>query len=171
MKYAKWKAVEIDRCLKSGITPTPGPPGGEEGEEFGFFDGFGENPQAPPPGFNVYPPEGEPHIPPGAQQVLPPAPKPIPRPRQNLPQDPQPPPQAVYHPPPPSQGGHVPPPQPVYPQPPSSYHVPAQVGPTDIARAQKLCKFASSALDYDDVTGAVEYLGKAMKLLTTGKED
>ena len=26
-KYAKWKAVEIDRCLKNGIPPTPGPPG------------------------------------------------------------------------------------------------------------------------------------------------
>lgn len=29
-KYAKWKAVEIDRCLKNGITPTPGPPGSDQ---------------------------------------------------------------------------------------------------------------------------------------------
>lgn len=40
MSYAKWKAVEIDRCLKNGIVPTPGPPGGEEqGADAGFDPG------------------------------------------------------------------------------------------------------------------------------------
>ena len=38
MSYAKWKAVEIDRCLKNGITPTPGPPGGDSIEDFNFPD-------------------------------------------------------------------------------------------------------------------------------------
>jgi vacuolar protein sorting-associated protein VTA1 len=31
-RYARWKAVEIDRCLKNGIPPTPGPPGEGGGE-------------------------------------------------------------------------------------------------------------------------------------------
>ena len=38
MSYAKWKAVEIDRCLKNGITPTPGPPGGDSVEDFNIPD-------------------------------------------------------------------------------------------------------------------------------------
>ena len=59
MKYAKWKAVEIDRCLKTGVTPTPGPPGGIEDDEFGTIgEGGGEydpnDVQQPPPiGFNM----------------------------------------------------------------------------------------------------------------------
>lgn len=159
MKYAKWKAVEIDRCLKSGITPTPGPPGGEEGQEFGAFGDFGgDTNYTPQVGFNVQPPEEEPRIPPGAQQVFPPAPKPVPRPRQNVPQEPQPPPQVPV-------ASFQPEPSPQL----SASAV--QLGPAEIAQAQKFCKFASSSLDYDDVQGAVEYLGKAMKLLKTGKED
>ena len=36
MKYSKWKAAEITRCLNNGISPTPGPPGGLENEgEYG----------------------------------------------------------------------------------------------------------------------------------------
>lgn len=44
------------------------------------------------------------------------------------------------------------------------------LGPDEMAKAQKYCKFAASALDYDDGTGAIEYLNKALNLLTTGKE-
>ena len=39
-----------------------------------------------------------------------------------------------------------------------------------IARAQKLSKFAVSSLDYDDVAGAIENLQKALSVLQTGKE-
>ena len=45
-----------------------------------------------------------------------------------------------------------------------------QLGPEEIAKAQKMCKFAVSALDYEDVTGAIEYLNKSLHLLKTGKE-
>ena len=45
-----------------------------------------------------------------------------------------------------------------------------QLGPAEIAKAQKLCKFASSALEYEDVQGAIEYLSQATKLLQTGKD-
>lgn len=39
-----------------------------------------------------------------------------------------------------------------------------------VARAQKLAKFAVSSLDYDDVLGAVEMLQKSLRVLQTGKE-
>lgn len=40
----------------------------------------------------------------------------------------------------------------------------------DYQRAMKLCKFASSALQYEDPTTAIDNLTKALTLLTTGKE-
>lgn len=166
MKYAKWKAVEIDRCLKNGITPTPGPPGEQP------FEDEATGPAAPI-GFNVQPPD--PYPGPGYGSDQPPAPsssntnywdqtpqpsqeaKPTPKPRQSAP-----PPQAT-----PSYdqygGGYT------ESQPPSAT-TGVQLGPHEITRAQKLCKFASSALEYEDVQGAIEYMEKAMKLLKTGKE-
>lgn len=39
-----------------------------------------------------------------------------------------------------------------------------------LTKAQKYCKFAGSALNYDDVKSAIENLEKALHLLTTGKE-
>lgn len=42
--------------------------------------------------------------------------------------------------------------------------------PEDFTRAQKYCKYAGSALQYEDVATAVQNLQKALKLLTTGKE-
>ncbi|EDL03487.1 RIKEN cDNA 1110059P08, isoform CRA_a [Mus musculus] len=42
--------------------------------------------------------------------------------------------------------------------------------PEDFARAQKYCKYAGSALQYEDVGTAVQNLQKALRLLTTGRE-
>ncbi|XP_041106396.1 vacuolar protein sorting-associated protein VTA1 homolog [Polyodon spathula] len=42
--------------------------------------------------------------------------------------------------------------------------------PEDYTRAQKYCKYAGSALQYEDVGAAVQNLQKALKLLTTGRE-
>uniref|UniRef100_A0A8C7ECS6 Vacuolar protein sorting-associated protein VTA1 homolog n=1 Tax=Nothoprocta perdicaria TaxID=30464 RepID=A0A8C7ECS6_NOTPE len=42
--------------------------------------------------------------------------------------------------------------------------------PEDFARAQKYCKYAGSALQYEDVSTAVQNLQKALKLLLTGRE-
>ena len=36
VKYAKWKAIYISRCLKNGETPVPGPVAGTDAEEFDF---------------------------------------------------------------------------------------------------------------------------------------
>ena len=167
MKYAKWKAVEIDRCLKNGITPTPGPPGEQSLED----EATGP---APPVGFNIQPPDPYPGPSYGGSSDPPPGPpssdtsywdqppqpsqetKPTPKPRQTAP-----PPQAT-----PSYdqygGGSMAPP-------PATTRV--QLGPHEITSAQKLCRFASSALEYEDVQGAMEYLEKAMRLLKTGKEE
>ena len=40
-----------------------------------------------------------------------------------------------------------------------------------MARAQKLCKFAISALDYQDTNTAVDNLTKALTLIQTGREN
>lgn len=42
--------------------------------------------------------------------------------------------------------------------------------PEDFTRAQKYCKYAGSALQYEDVATAIQNLQKALKLLTSGKE-
>ena len=39
-----------------------------------------------------------------------------------------------------------------------------------ITKAQKYCKFASSALNYDDISEAITNLEKALKLLRTGQD-
>ncbi|KAJ6660165.1 hypothetical protein lerEdw1_018092 [Lerista edwardsae] len=57
---------------------------------------------------------------------------------------------------------------------PSLYNIQAAgeicLTPEDFARAQKYCKYAGSALQYEDVSTAVQNLQKALKLLTTGRE-
>lgn len=42
--------------------------------------------------------------------------------------------------------------------------------PEEVQKAQKYCKYAASALNYDDIKNAVDYLSKALLLLQTGKE-
>ncbi|XP_046688818.1 vacuolar protein sorting-associated protein VTA1 homolog [Homalodisca vitripennis] len=42
--------------------------------------------------------------------------------------------------------------------------------PDQISKAQKYCKWAGSALNYDDVPEAISNLQKALKLLTTGED-
>lgn len=45
-----------------------------------------------------------------------------------------------------------------------------QLSPEDFTKAQRFCKYAGSALQYEDVGTAIQNLQKALKLLTTGKE-
>lgn len=44
------------------------------------------------------------------------------------------------------------------------------LSPEDFTKAQKYCKYAGSALQYEDVGTAIQNLQKALKLLATGKE-
>ncbi|XP_070808273.1 vacuolar protein sorting-associated protein VTA1 homolog [Pituophis catenifer annectens] len=163
-KYARWKATYIHNCLKNGETPQSGPVGMEE-----EFDYENEQASSPTPSSQ----ESEPsstfqssniptssfsgiHIPPGAHAPA------------NTPAE-------VPH----STGETS---NPIQPTPqnvplvdPSLYNVQPAAGeirltPEDFARAQKYCKFAGSALQYEDVSNAVQNLQKALKLLTTGRE-
>ncbi|KAM3602682.1 uncharacterized protein V6R79_008764 [Siganus canaliculatus] len=185
-KYARWKATYIHTCLKSGQTPQAGPIAmDEDGEadEFGaagfsdqgfshgasFKDGSSSDPDqsagpAPGIGFTSGPgagPSGPPttnfnniHIPPGAHAPantpaeLPPptadAVKPVPLPRTMPSVDP-----SLLD--AQQQGG-------------------VQLSAQDFTQAQKYCKYAGSALQYEDVGTAVQNLQKALKLLTTGHE-
>ncbi|XP_005732831.1 vacuolar protein sorting-associated protein VTA1 homolog isoform X1 [Pundamilia nyererei] len=191
-KYARWKATYIHNCLKNGETPQPGPIGmgeDEEADEFGAegFSGLGlshggsfrggppsqasedqDHSSVPGPapgiGFASGPgsaPSGPPttnynniHIPPGAHapantpaELPPPAAeavKPVPMPRSVPTVDPT---LLSAQ----QQGG-------------------IQLSPEDFTKAQKYCKYAGSALQYEDVGTAIQNLQKALKLLTTGKE-
>lgn len=70
LKYAKWKAAYIHKCLKSGETPVPGPAGGDGEAEGGGGDStyppYPSNTQQPP----GYPPNTQqpPGYPPNTQQ-------------------------------------------------------------------------------------------------------
>ncbi|XP_029966295.1 vacuolar protein sorting-associated protein VTA1 homolog isoform X1 [Salarias fasciatus] len=191
-KYARWKATYIHNCLKNGETPQAGPIGmDEDGEadEFGAEGFSGQGPSysgsfrggppsqtyddqdqslgpGPSAGIGFTPsvapgPSGPPttnynniHIPPGAHapantpaELPPPTAepvKPVPMPRSVPSVDP-----TLLNAQP--QGG-------------------VQLSPEDFTKAQKFCKYAGSALQYEDVGTAIQNLQKALKLLTTGKE-
>lgn len=169
MKYAKWKAVEITKCQKNGITPTPGPPGGMGDEE-------GATGYDPAP--SLYPPSQPGDASTSYYSV---GDKPVPKPRHTVrPDYPDLDSEASSTPPQdtPSYGFSLQPdPQPVgvgvggvalggaMAAVGGGGEAVTSVGPEVTAKAQKLCKFASSALDYEDVTGAVEYLEEALALL------
>ncbi|XP_072906541.1 vacuolar protein sorting-associated protein VTA1 homolog [Hemitrygon akajei] len=173
-KYAKWKAAYIHNCLKNGETPKSGPIGMEnefenENEDDASLpqSSLSNDPAAAMPSSDLSniqnPAANHPssnfstiHIPPGAHA---PANTPAEVPSNSvLPNTPtvQPGPQSV----------------PIID--PSLYSVKPQgevrLTPEDYARAQKYCKYAGSALQYEDVGTAVQNLQKALKLLTTGRE-
>ncbi|XP_033504813.1 vacuolar protein sorting-associated protein VTA1 homolog isoform X2 [Epinephelus lanceolatus] len=191
-KYARWKATYIHNCLKNGETPQAGPIGMDEGEEAGEYgaEGFSGPGLSHGGSFRAEPSSGSLH----EDQSLGPGPGPTP----GIGFTPVPgsgpsgPPTTNYnniHIPP---GAHAPantpaelppPTEPVKPVPvprsmptvdPSLLNAQQQGGvhlsPEDFTKAQKYCKYAGSALQYEDVTTAIQNLQKALKLLTTGKE-
>lgn len=148
-KYSKMKAAYIHNCLKNGETPVAGPLVEDEDENPGeeITIPVPQPPQDQGPGPFVPPPSyQQPQIPnQNYSAVAPPAPivnpSPAPTPSASLP-------------------------------PPAS--APTSGYPTlnfdQISRAQKLCKFAISSLDYQDSKTAVENLNKAIYLIQTGQE-
>lgn len=167
-KYAKWKAAYIHRCLKNGETPVAGPVGGEDGEE------------AIAPADNLQPASYSPNMPsPSNQhpQVGAFAPPTTPQDFPQVPTHHSPP--KTHNQPSPSQAYHQPPSQPSHaaaaaahtqwtPPPNAST---ANLTAEQYQKAMKLCKYASSALQYEDGETAITNLTKALKLLTTGKEN
>ncbi|XP_034534677.1 vacuolar protein sorting-associated protein VTA1 homolog [Notolabrus celidotus] len=189
-KYARWKATYIHNCLKSGETPQSGPIGMEDEEADGYgAEGFsaqgfshgGSFRGGPPsdtyesidqnlgpgssPGIGFTPGPGSGaagppntnfnniHIPPGAHAPA------------NTPAELPPPTEPVKP---------VPVPRSLPSVDPSLLNAQQQGGvhlsPEDFTKAQKFCKYAGSALQYEDVNTAIQNLQKALKLLTTGKE-
>ena len=150
-KYAKWKAAYIHNCLKNGEAPVPGPAGGEDAPQAPVEGAAGgwEVPQIgadqPPPATGGH---GQQPPPPPDTSILENA-KPQPAPRTRSPAAPPTAPAASV-PANPSQSG-------------------IQLDSKQIAQAKKLCNFAASALDYDDVTTAKDNLMKALTLLNTGQ--
>ncbi|TRY64098.1 hypothetical protein TCAL_12595 [Tigriopus californicus] len=146
-KYAKWKAAYIHNCLKNGERPVPGPMGGEEGSvsdpsegALGWQDPMGGS--------------LTPQIPPQSHQSEHLNPeeaesKPVPSPRL-------------------SKVEAVAPAAPAASE--DEPTTPCGLTPAQIIQTQKLCKYASSALDYEDTATAIDNLQKALKLLKTGQE-
>lgn len=153
-KYAKFKAAYIHNCLKNGEQPIAGPLGGMDNVEDDLND---TNQLGPPAG-----------LPATAGFNLP-----------NLPDVSNPPP-TFYDPPNPPEssiGGFSPAITPI----PAVRTIEPIVSPTgsdgpvltpdQITKAQKYCKYAGSALNYDDLKTAKLNLRKALQLLETGVDE
>lgn len=152
-KYSKMKAAYIHNCLKNGETPIAGPLVEEE--------------TAPEADINIPVPQQPDLQPPVGYQPPPQAYVPPYPPNPTYPEAPAP---AAVVPMVPPVASQIPPSMP-------PVQVPEQVTggyPTlsfdQISKAQKLCKFAISSLDYQDSKTAIENLNKAMYLIQTGKE-
>ncbi|CAN9507361.1 unnamed protein product [Ophioblennius macclurei] len=167
-KYARWKATYIHNCLKNGETPQAGPIGMDEDGEADEFGAAGFSDQGP-----SYSGSFRGGAPPqtydGPDQSLDPGPGPsagigfVP----GAGPGPSGPPSTNYnniHIPP---GAHAPANTPAELPPPAGG---VQLSAEDFTKAQKYCKYAGSALQYEDVGTAVQNLQKALRLLTTGKE-
>ncbi|XP_044750803.1 vacuolar protein sorting-associated protein VTA1 homolog [Coccinella septempunctata] len=152
-KYAKWKAAYIHNCLKVGDIPIPGGPDEnlDNVVHRADLDKDDDINTAPSDPFAVNPPprnDENPFFPTEPSSLTP---------------------QPSVAPPTPSP--YIPvvnPTTPQLPMPASSDH--AALSPEKIKKAQKFCKFAESALDYEDYKAAIENLNKALHLIKTGEE-
>lgn len=174
-KYAKWKAAYIHNCLKNGETPVPGPMQSEEGDENAEGSSPSDGQSAPAPG-----PTDMPQVP-GFTSVTPATPPVAPSSFNSFLPDPNAAMRAASQLPPvpytpdPNPGGFVPydPSQQQQPEPSTNFYGDnrvAQLSPDQIAKAQKYCKWASSALNYDDIKTAIGNLKSALELLQTGRD-
>ncbi|KAM7355154.1 vesicle trafficking 1 isoform 1-T3 [Cochliomyia hominivorax] len=168
-KYAKWKAAYIHNCLKNGEVPIPGPMQDEnddDADENAATETGNQNPQ------DSGTQDSESQVPEDQDDTnadknesdkatiedIINNPNKLPSP----PVDEEKP------------GGFepfVPPahPHPVYTTPEPVANL--QITPEQMIKAQKYCKYAGSALNYDDVKTAIENLQKALTLLTTGVDN
>lgn len=184
-KYAKWKASYIHNCLKNGETPVPGPMKTDDDfdNELANFGSSADEatsqeptpgPSHVPPtlpyptmGFQGFPPAGgnQVHIPSGPpsgptnfitndpfSNVKPPTP----------PSEPEKPPGGFQ----PYMGPSAASSEPVV----AAGGTAAQLTPDQLTKAQKYCKWAGSALNYEDTKTAIENLQKALRLLQTGQD-
>ncbi|XP_050422161.1 vacuolar protein sorting-associated protein VTA1 homolog [Adelges cooleyi] len=148
-KYSKWKATYIHSCMKNGETPVPGPPAEENGS-IGFNPKSETNSQEPPNNIPTVPSYSQPSNDYPAPAFTPnPNNTQLPNTTITTPTEIRP----VV-----SEGG------------PLVLKDGMKLTQAQITKAQKYCKFASSALNYDDIAESVSNLQKALKLLTTGED-
>lgn len=154
-QYAKRKAMYLNRCFQTGEHPVPGPLlGDESGENEGDEEGASSDPNnlptAPtnyplPPTDNqtYYPPTNYPQVPQNNynQNYIESPPNPKPRSIQQAPES------------------HFS--QEIV----SSNDQTSSISPEELLKAQKLCKFATSALQYEDVPTAIKNLEDCLNLL------
>jgi len=176
-RYAQWKATYLEKCRRSGDTPQPGPANFDQEEEGTEQPGSSQDPYQQP-SQPSYPPEQPTYQPPSQPAYQPPT-----QPTYQPPTQPtyQPPSQPTYQPPAPKpQPTYQPPPQPSYNQPSTptfsgqlldlNLNEFQQLGPSEIERLQKLCRFAGSALNYQDFKTTLDNLQRAINLIRCGKE-
>jgi len=138
IKYAKWKAIYISKCLKNGETPIPGPVGGIDDEDLELynFQPSNTNTENTTNSFD--------NVNNKSEKVVPDS-EPISSPSN------------------------------VSSSATNQSSLTAINGKPlaaeDLVKAQKLCKFAGSALQYEDIPTAITNLQKALSLLTTGNEN
>lgn len=145
-KYAKWKAAYIHNCLRAGDIPTSGGPNEHLKNVIDTSKPPGEEDSLLVKPRLLNPDDFEKN-----DYVVPPEPAPAPSPVTPV----------------------VPQAQPFTPPTPSVSTPTAQTGDVNagaIQKAQKYCKYATSALNYDDVNTAILNLQKALNLLQLGKE-
>ncbi|XP_067134634.1 vacuolar protein sorting-associated protein VTA1 homolog [Centruroides vittatus] len=155
-KYAKWKATYIHNCLKNGETPIPGPANQDSDE-------FSEDTQEQ--SWNN-PSTSEWNQP--TNYVSPPA---LPTPNSGVPNSLLTPAPGVHAPPSTPSGSTLPSPSGGSSYTPTKTPNGIVLCPEDFHKAQKYCKWAGSALQYEDVSTAIDNLQKALLLLTTGKDE
>lgn len=177
-KYAKWKAAYIHNCLKNGETPVPGPlqsedgTANEDGDSTSGTTSDGQPAASPNPtfGFTSSPTDTPPAVPTSFGGGGLPDPNAALRAASQLP--------PVPYTPEPNPGGFVPYDPSLQPAMPAPSPLPApgdvtalpQLSPDQVAKAQKYCKWASSALNYDDIKTAINNLSNALVLLQTGRD-
>ncbi|GJQ70310.1 hypothetical protein Trydic_g22748 [Trypoxylus dichotomus] len=164
-KYAKWRAAYIHNCLKRGIMPSPGSTIVLNDKEDDYTDFLPKSEldkikgKTPEEEENEDPPSSSNHPTPTLWSNEPP-PQPL------LPDIP-------------SQPVMPSPTLPTFPTSPSQYVNPVTppsgttnvtLSPEQMEKAQKYCKYANSALNYDDVNTAIANLQKALHLLQFGQD-
>lgn len=177
-KYAKFKAAYIQKCLKAGQVPKPGPIEGSDLEESNSVPGesgggnqpsdilnsttikspdatnadssfnkdpFILTPSAQPPSLPRMPPSPQPSSKVPKSLGYSDTPSKVPAPNVN-----------------PSSGSTIES---------TKFHAldGTPLNAEDLLKGQKFCKFATSALQYDDIPTAVANLEKALQLLKTGR--
>ncbi|XP_068148384.1 vacuolar protein sorting-associated protein VTA1 homolog [Drosophila tropicalis] len=178
-KYAKWKAAYIHNCLKTGETPKPfAAPDEAEQDESTENPASGEGDEGNNIGHEASGGSGDPSVSDNANdavqpsspttQITPPTAEEVLNNPNKLPSPP------VEEEKPGGFEPYVPTAQP-HPAAATIYQpiepvAGIQITPEQMITAQKYCKYAGSALNYDDVKTAIVNLQKALKLLSTGSE-